>query len=424
MTDSTITKKPELTLIRGGRSDASDFALLPFTDKLAILRQAPAKKRLAHIIDDPDGEQLAQALPPQELYRTFKEIGAVDALELISMASPEQRIFFLDMDLWMKDSFSQENALEWLGYLLETEEEKFVELFRNLDFELLILIFFREITVGGGVGELLPDNERTEDWDHSFDNQYFITFRNPKNSRLIGTCLDILFRRERQLYQNLLEGVKNEVESELEDEALAFRTGRLADLGFPSREEAISIYFRIDPAAFVPEAEKKQLKPGGVESTPVLTGDDSLLARLLRKLDSEELYLELNYLINNALFADDTAFDDPGAIQAIMTRVSGYLTIALEFVSGDDEEKAAGLLERESLKRLFQLGNSILMEVKKLAGACTASDYATGKALNGLKLARPLFYRGLDPDAVDGYREFRGYADVLRMKQFLEQISR
>ena len=417
------TKKPELTLIRGGRSETPDFARLPFPDKLALLRQAPAGKMLAHIIDDPDGERLTQALPPQELYRTFKEVGAVDALELITMASPEQRLFLLDMELWEKDAFTQEKALEWLGYLLETGEEILVELLRSLDFELLILIFFREITVGGGVGELLPDEERTADWDHSFDNHYFITFRNQKNSRLIGTCLDILFRRDRRIYQNLLEGVKNEVESELEEEALAFRTGRLADLGFPSREEAISIYFRIDPAAFVPETEKKRLKPGGIESHPVLSSDESLLARALRRLDSAELYLELDYLINNALVVEETAFENSEAIQAIMMRVSGYLTIALEFVCGNDLHNAAELLERESLKRLFQLGNGILMEIKKRAGACTALDYPSGKALNGLKMVHPLFYRGFDPDAVDGYREFRSFADVLLVKQFLEQLS-
>ena len=82
------------------------------------------------------------------------------------------------------------------------------------------------------LGELLPDDERTADWDHSFDNLYFISFKNPKNSRLIGTFLDVVFRGDRHLYQSLMEGVKNEVESELEEEAFAFRTGRMADLGF------------------------------------------------------------------------------------------------------------------------------------------------------------------------------------------------
>jgi hypothetical protein len=284
-------------------------------------------------------------------------------------------------------------------------------------------MLIKEITVGGGVGELLPDEERTADWDHSFDNLYFITFKNPKHSRLIGTFLDIVFRRDRQLYQALLEGVKNEVESELEEEAHSFRTGRLADLGFPSREEAIFIYARIDPATFVPAREEKRLQPGGVETVPAPLRDDTLLARALRRLGSAELFLELNYLINSALVAEETSFADDEAMQAVMERVSGYLIIALEFLGGSDEEPAAALLEREALKRLFQLGHSIVQGVKKKAAHATATDYPTGKALNGIREERPRYYRGLDPDGIDGYREFSSLADVRRFEEFLEKIG-
>ncbi|MCM2359782.1 MAG: DUF6178 family protein [Geobacteraceae bacterium] len=423
MTKVIDPKKAELTLIRGGRTDAREFARLSLPDKISRLRESPAKKRLDLLIGDPEGERLAQALQPQELYLTFKEIGAVDALELLMLASPEQLEFFLDMELWERDSVSQAKALEWLGYLLEAGEEKMVGQLPQMDLELLILVLFREIAVGGGVGELLPDEERTADWDHSFDNLYFITFKNPKHARLIGTFLDIVFRRDRQLYQALMEGVKNEVESELEEEAYAFRTGRLADLGFPSREEAVSIYFRIDPGSFVPASEKKHLYPGGVESLPVPLRYDSLLARTLRRLDSEELLLELNYLINNALVAEETQLADGEAMQGVMERVSGYIIIALEFLGGDDEAKAADILERESFKRLFQLGNSIVQGVKKKAEHQSAADYPTGKALNGIREAHPRFYRGLDPDGIDGYREFAGMGDVRKFEEFLERLG-
>ncbi|RPJ02378.1 MAG: hypothetical protein EHM36_12555, partial [Deltaproteobacteria bacterium] len=319
------------------------------------------------IIADPEGEQLAQALQPQELYWTFKEIGAEDAMPILEFASPQQREFFLDMELWKNDALSQSKALKWLDYLLETGEENVARQLRHLDFELLILVLLREIAVGGGVGELLPDEERTADWDHSFDNLYFISFRTSKHSRLIGSFLDIVFRHNQQLYQALMEGVKNEVETELEDQAYAFRTGRLADLGFPSREEAVFIYARLDPDSFVPAQEKKLLHPGGVQPFPAPLQEDTLLARALRLQDSEELLLELNYLINSALVAEETPFADREAMQAVMERVSGYLTIALEFLCGDDVQKGADMLERESLKRLFQLGHSIVQGLKKKA---------------------------------------------------------
>jgi hypothetical protein len=51
----------------------------------------------------------------------------------------------------------------------------------------------------------------------------------------------------------------------------------MADLGFPSREEAVLINARLDPASFVPAAEKKSLRPGGFEYLPVPLSDDTLL---------------------------------------------------------------------------------------------------------------------------------------------------
>lgn len=423
MTDGKTPKKPELTIIRGGKAEAREFALLPFQDKLSRLRELPAKKRMEMMLDDAEGKLLARTLQPQELYWTFKDIGAVDALELLLLASPEQREFFLDMELWEKDSFSHAKALEWLAYLLESGEEKIVEQLPHFDLELLLLILLEEIAVGGGVGDLLPDEERTFKWDHSFDNLYFITFRNPKNSRLVGAFLDIVFRRDHPLYMALLEGVKCEFESELQEEAYAFRTGRLADLGFPSREEAVSIYARIDPASFVPAKERKRLHPAGIAHLPAPLREDTLLARALRRSGSEELFLELNYLINNAMVAEETPFADDEVMMAVMERAYGYLTIALEFLCGDDEEKGAAVLERETLKRLFQLGNSVVQEVKKKAGPLAAADYPAGRALNGIREAHPQFYRGLDPDGIDGYREFSCMEDVRRFEEFLGKMG-
>ena len=68
---------------------------------------------------------------------------------------------------------------------------------------------------------------------------YFISFRNPKHARLIGTFLDFVYRHDHNLYIQLMEEVRLEVESEVEELAYNFRSGRLADLGFPERDEAL-----------------------------------------------------------------------------------------------------------------------------------------------------------------------------------------
>ena len=51
------------------------------------------------------------------------------------------------------------------------------------------------------------------------------------------------------------------------------------------------------------------------------------------------------------------------------------------------------------------------------------TSYATGKALSGLKRARPRYYRGFDTDGIDGYREFREMEDIENISDFLTELE-
>jgi len=392
-------------------------------DTIAALRELPAKRRMDRILADPQARELARALPEQELYWLMKEIGETDALELWELASPEQRNFILDMELWDKWNFNPEKGYEWLGHLLEAGEAAVVEQLPHLDLELLLLMLEQEISVGGGIGELLPDDERTADWDHSFDNLYFITFKNDKHARTVGAFLDIVYRTNHELYLGIMEGIKGEMASELEELAFRFRSGRLADLGFPELEEAQSLYGRIDPASFTLEGGKELFPAALPPLLPVLPGGaGSLLDRLLARPETDAIRQELAYLVNSALVADGAALHDREAMQVVLERVHGYLNIALEFLARNDEEQAAAILAGERLKRLFQLGFSIVMELGKQARRLASDDYATGKALRALHATPPRYYRAFDPDGVDGFREFRNLADVERAREFLAHI--
>lgn len=392
-------------------------------DRIATLRELPAKQRMDLILNDPEAKDLARSLPEQELYWLIKEIGETDALGLWELASPEQRAFILDMELWVKWNFASDKSYEWLGHLLEAGEAAVVEQLPHLDLELLLLMLEKEISVGGGIGELLPDDERTADWDHSFDNLYFITFKNDKHARTVGSFLDIVYRNNGDLYLGIMEGIKAELEDELEELAFRFRSGRLADLGFPELEEAQSLYSRIDPATFALEGGKELFPAAVSRHLPARAGAaGSLLERLLTRPGADVINQELTYLVNSALAADGAALHDREAMQVIFERVHGYLNIALEFLARNDEEKAAAILAGERLKRLFQLGFSIVMDLAKKARGIASDDYATGKALRALHATPPRYYRAFDPDGVDGFREFRDMADVERAREFLARV--
>jgi len=408
--------------INSVRLGEEGFRKLPFEDKRIYLDGVLPEERVSLILGDLDDKKLTRALHPQELYWLFKEIGAPDAMELLALANPLQCLFILDMDLWKGWSFQADKGVEYLGYILKGSEEHFLELLPHLDFNLLSLLLGRELVVAGGIGDLNTDEERQTDWDHTFDDVFLIKFKNPRHTQIIGSFLELVCRFDNPLYVALMESVSGEIDIESEEECYHMKSGRLADLGFPPLDEAREIYSRIDPVTFNPGRGKVLVQTGEASALPAtfLTGT-TFLERVILHMDSELFRMELNYLINTALVADQAHLVDTEYMKSVVERVYGYLNIALEYLCQGDETKGAEILAGEYLKSLFRLGFSIVLELKFKAEKHTGTDYATGKALAGLKSARPLYYRGLDADGIDGYREFGEMQDVKVMSDFLIQ---
>jgi hypothetical protein len=221
-----------------------------------------------------------------------------------------------------------------------------------------------------------------------------------------------------------MESVSGEIDIESEEECYHIKSGRLADLGFPPRDEALEIYSRINPATFTPGRDKVLLQAAEATTLPrtLLTGT-TFLERVVQRADSELFRMELNYLINTALVADEAHLADMEQMRSVVERVYGYLNIALEYLCQGDETQGVEIIAGEYLKRLFQLGFSLVLGLKLRADKLVEPEYATGKALSGLKAARPRYYRGLDPDGVDGYREFLEMRDVTRVSEFLKGLE-
>jgi hypothetical protein len=251
---------------------------------------------------------------------------------------------------------------------------------------------------------------------------FLIKFKNPKHAQVIGSFLELVCRFDNPLYTALMESVSGEIDIESEEECYHIKSGRLADLGFPPLDEAREIYSRINPDTFTPDRSKVLVQTGEATTLPAtfLSGT-TFLERVILQMDSELFRMELNYLINTALVADQAHLVDTEYMKAVVERVYGYLNIALEHLCQGDETKGAEILVGEYLKNLFRLGFSIVLDLKFKAEKLTDTDYAAGKALAGLKSPRPLYYRGFDADAVDGYREFREMQDVEIMSDFLIQ---
>ncbi len=410
--------------ISTAESDEDEFRTLSFDEKRRYLDGLPPGDKAALIPGDPDNKKLTRAMLPQELYWLIKEIGTQDARTLIGLASPRQCLFILDMELWNGWTFSEEKAVEYFGYLLNGSEEHFLELLPHLDFNLLSLFLGRELIVAGGIGDLNNDEERQTDWDHTFDDVFLIKFKNPKHAQTIGTFLERICRFDNPLYTALMESVSGEIDIESEDECYHLKSGRLADLGFPPHDEALEVYSRINPDTFTPGRSKVLVQTEDAATLPseLLTGK-TFLERVILLVDSELFRMELNYLVNTVLVADQAHLADTEQMKAVVERVYGYLNIALEHLSRGDQTSGAEVLAGEHLKNLFRLGFSIILGLKFRAEKLTATNYATDKALSGLRSTRPRYYRGLDADGIDGYREFRELQDVKNMSDFIGRVG-
>jgi len=401
-----------------------DFYRLPFENKRIYLASLPPTDKIELILGDPEAKKLIRAMMPQELYWLFKEIDVADAMELLGVANPRQCVFILDMELWRGWAFEEDKAVEYLGYILKGSDEHFIELLPYLDFNLLSLFLGRELVVAGGVGDLNTDEERQTDWDHTFDDLFLIKFKNPKHAQIIGSFLELVCRVDNRLYVALMESVSAEIDTESEEECYHLKSGRLADLGFPPHDEALEIYSRINPDTFTPDTSKVLVQTDEATSLPrTVVAGNTFLEQVILLVDSDLFRMELNYLINTALVADQAHLADTDYMRAVVERVYGYLNIALEYLCKEDQAKGAQILTGEYLKRLFQLGFSIVLGLKLRADKLSDASYATGKALSGLKSARPLYYRGFDSDGIDGYREFRELEDIQRMSDFLDELK-
>jgi len=413
----------QLKLLKGGRLGTNEFAALPMQAKIDYLHNLDGKTRLDTILNDPMPGKLVRALPKEDLYQVVHELGAEESVDLLHLASPAQIRFILDWELWEEWSISVEKTAFWLETLL-ADEDLAASILTRLDQELLLVFLKKTIEVGGGLGDIICSEDHQLEWDHTFDEIYFIRVVDSRHNQTVLRLIDLLYRLDTPLYRSLMQGVENELLSELEESAGQFRRSRLADEGFPSPSDAAILYTRVATHGFTPAMDKQHA--GGEEEfapLPAIAGErSSLLWRAFALADSAELRREFHYLTSGALVAEGVSPADRGAMQPVLERVANYLNIALEFLCSD-EARGVEILSGEHLATLFRLGHSLLAELQDRARRLGSDNYAANRVLEGLKMRRPRFYRGLDQDLVDDYREFGSMEDLRTMDRFLRGLE-
>jgi len=389
-----------LTLLRQGRQiSIKEYNALASSERLEMIRQAHGKKKYDLLINAVDAEQLTPQLHPQELYLTINELGSEYSVELLMLASTEQITTLLDLDCWDDDSVSSVLSLHWLQLLLETGPEKVCQIAQQIEPEILAIFLKKHLTIIRGLEAYDDDDAENA---KRLESLYDIEFASEDAAKIISAFLRILVEQAQESYLLLMEMVRSEISSSLEEEVFQSRNNRLADLGFVPAVEAKNIYTFINPDDFRSGGKTDyRLEADDLQNPGALLAQarpQNLLAEVLANQLNHELASELCMLINRKMSADGTDISSAEQVGTSLQELYDTLNLALEHQAGTDVGKAEQVVSSTYLLSLFQLGSSLLAQVRHQAQQLLDSpvgsffDYPEQLFLNSLTEKPPLLY--------------------------------
>jgi hypothetical protein len=414
------------------------FNSLPIKHQLRIVLQARGKERLQYLFLSDHPEQIVQQLPELEVFLTVKEVGEKDCLDLISLTTPDQFQYLLDLDFWKKDQLDPEKILQWMEILLEAGEKKVTQFIQSTDPEFIALLLKKFLHVTALEGEHLEGMDRIPLF--TLDQFYFVDFKGKKTREIFEPFLQILYRVDKKIYRRLMDSLIVELESELEEIGYRLRNGRLADYGFPDLEEALEIYRFVNPDSLMAEERSHRVmgreEVGKEGSIFYLTfqNEGPFFSSVLSKIDDpheqDRLKQEISALCNRAIVAEAVDLSNIAAMERVVKKVYHTLNLGLQYLSKEEEISASDILRSLPIQRLFQCGVSTTLLLRGKAESLLKGPWFSDDQENlvildpphfekfeGILRRRPALYR----DWI--YEDFKNVRDLKEADDFLEFID-
>jgi hypothetical protein len=430
----------------GQRIEETDLMRLSFEERLWLIQRSPIRTKANLIISSPDPVRLLKKLSPQEIYLTVKESWGGDAALILEMTPPDKIVQLLDMDIWRRDRVDFVKFMEWLQLLSEGGERVLTKSLLSLD-EPLLILFFK------GIIEVMSRNldqdplELSDGGWQSFDNlYYFRPLTDEIDFDLVAGLLMQFFEYEREFYKVIMEGVKGELPSPMEEEAYQLRSFRMSSVGFPEFFEAREIFLFEDPekiardiraetgkVIYLDERQAQELPPH-YWLIPNTRGGffEGLMGEAADDEEVAHLFWELSYLVHKVVAASGEDLSDTEGLVTSCQTARDYINLGLEYLAGTRHDDGKKIIREVYLVRIFRLGYMLALALKKKQEALVRRlgdiiDPAlwgglTAEVIRGLSGKRPLIYEGL-VDGADGYRNFRTLADITAATDFLELLA-
>ena len=337
-------------------------------------------------------------LEPLEAYFLVKEIGITDAMPILKLATAEQLQAFIDLDCWSEDRPDPVELDAWLSSFAGEGLEALASAFLSLDAEIQVLHLAASMQIyEAGNPDIIPEQRDDVPRMVTTDTFYVLDAVDADTRELHPfTLVEALYATAHEEAFRLLTAARWEVTSTLEEMALNFRNGRLEDMGFPPRAEALGIFAPPQLSAPVAVMTPPPVTLPAVYAQPLTEG--ALLTRALHAVQNPALATRLTsdlvYLINAAILAYGGSPRDVIHVSEIAARVRDTASLGLEILLEREAGIAAGavdqavaeatsLLERRNLRDLFRVGHQEAVTLQKEARAL-ASDPVVSQWLNTL----------------------------------------
>jgi hypothetical protein len=343
-----------------GKDKAS--ALAKLRERLATLRP---KDRIDALLDPKDAQAVVRGFPAEELYQLILDVGLADATEIVQLVTPRQFQTFVDLGAWERDRMNPHRILTWIRAARGEDTEDFMRKVHGLDLEQLFFMLRSFVVV----------HDLEEDPDVNPQN---VTMESPEGKYLLeflaeGPELAALRALMRDLYTEgpletarMVESLRWELLSELEETSLQFRDARLGDLGFPPAQEAAALFAFLNPdtvakvgTATSPGAPGERLAPTGVTQDYV--------AAMLSGVSSDEretLESELRYVMSAVMVVEGGSPGEPNVLRDMASLTRDTLSLGLEHLTQGRPELAAEAADTHTLKKIFQVGFSLTLRLK------------------------------------------------------------
>jgi hypothetical protein len=336
--------------------------------QVALVCEAPVARRAELLYLVPFPEQVIPEMPEGELCFTVKAIGLADAAWILEYAVPSQIVACIDLDAWSGTLPDRESLDAWLDALSETSSESFLRSVRALDPEIVVMYLRGRIQV-------VQQPDEKEGWEPPVGSQtlegqfYFGATREDDDIAAIVKLLRTLFESEYWTYFRMMQGTVWELESDNEEWALRWRTGRLLDLGFPPWEEAMSIYRFLDVGdrAAIPERDAplevgEWHLPLWIPELPATTGDPHLVFRTIPLLDDSErrsAFYAFIAVANMVAVADQMRLSDAEFAPKAIDKAADFISSGLEHIAAANKTEPVEVLRRVTMQRLFRVGANL-----------------------------------------------------------------